>query len=435
MRTQTKGLLVSWVALASLGAIGIPRRALAFDAQAFAPAVDPTGYFSIYSSGTAPKGRYHVAAWYDWAHDVSEFGGQKVVGDVHTLDVVASYSLLNWLALGIDVPVSKVTSDLPQVKDGFGIDDIRLVGKLSPSVDPSGRFGIALVSFVDLPTGNDERLTSTTNTTFGFIGVFDFTLERFRTSLNLGYKVDPASGSDPDEVLFGLGLGYTVFRRPSEPGRPLQLFRPDRIELIGEVFGSTARDDFFERQFTTPVEGLTGVRLSCERGFFFQAGVGKSATDSVNGASLRVVSSIGYALPVAPAVAAAAPAPPPPPRFGQVVVTDEQIVTLEMILFDTGKATIRPRSYATVDQVMQVMRDRPGIHVRIEGHTDSVGSEAANQKLSQRRAESVRVYLVDHGVARERLEAVGYGETRPIATNATKEGRQQNRRTEFHILK
>ncbi len=425
--------LFSAVVLASLAAGGLPGRALAFDAQAFAPAVDPEGYFSIYSSATAPAGRYHVAGWYDYAHDVSEIAGQEVVGDVHTLDVVGSYSLLDWLAIGIDIPVSKVASDLPQVEEGFGIDDIRLVGKAGFRLDPSGRFGLALVPFVDLPTGNRDRLTSTEDTTFGFIGVFDFTLDRLRTSLNLGYKVNPGSESDPDEILFGLGLGYTVFARPSEPGRPLELFRPDRVEIVGEILGSTSRSDPFDRQFVTPIEGLVGARLSCERGFFFQAGVGKSATDSVNGASLRVVSTVGYALPVPPATAAAAPPPPPSPT--RAVVTDEQIVVLEPILFETGKATIRPRSYATLDQVVQVMRDRSGIRVRIEGHTDSVGGEGANEKLSQRRAESVRVYLVDHGVARERLEAIGYGEARPIASNATREGRAQNRRTEFHIVK
>ncbi len=434
MRIQGKRLLVSPVVLAGFAAGWLPVRALAFDAQAFAPAVDPAGYFSIYSSATAPAGRYHVAAWYDYAHEVSEIAEQEVVGDVHTLDVVASYSLLDWLAIGIDLPVSKVASDLPQVEEGFGIDDIRLVGRAGFRVDPSGRFGLALVPFVDLPTGNDERLTSTEDTTFGFIGVFDFTLDRLRTSLNLGYKVNPGSESDPDEILFGLGLGYTVFQRPSEPGQPLQLFRPDRVEIVGEVFGSTSRSDPFDRQFVTPLEGLVGARLSCERGFFFQAGVGKSATESVNGASLRVVSTIGYALPTPPAAPSAA-APPPPPSPAQVVMTDEQIVPLERIHFETAKATIRPRSYAMLDQVVRVMRDRPAIRVRIEGHTDSVGGESANETLSQRRAESVRVYLVDHGVAPERLDAIGYGETRPMASNATREGRAQNRRTEFHIVR
>ena len=117
------------------------------------------------------------------------------------------------------------------------------------------------------------------------------------------------------------------------------------------------------------------------------------------------------------------------------MVTEEQIITLEPIYFDFDRETIKPVSYPILDSVAQVMAERPGIVVRVEGHTDSFGSDAYNQDLAERRSHSVVRYLIGKGVPGPRLQAVGYGESRPIATNDTREGRAKNRRTEFHIVR
>jgi len=89
------------------------------------------------------------------------------------------------------------------------------------------------------------------------------------------------------------------------------------------------------------------------------------------------------------------------------VVTEEQIITLEPIYFDFDKSTIKAVSYPILDQVVKVMTDRPNMRVRVEGHTDSKGSDAYNQKLSQRRSEAVVKYLIGKGIDPSRLEAVG----------------------------
>ncbi len=105
------------------------------------------------------------------------------------------------------------------------------------------------------------------------------------------------------------------------------------------------------------------------------------------------------------------------------------------ILFETGKATIKDESKKILDQVALQVLAHPEIKkVRVEGHTDSVGSDEDNLYLSQDRADSVRRYLISRGVAKERLMAVGYGETRPIADNRTAAGRAKNRRVEFLIV-
>lgn len=105
------------------------------------------------------------------------------------------------------------------------------------------------------------------------------------------------------------------------------------------------------------------------------------------------------------------------------------------ILFDTGKATIRQESYATLQNIVDIMKEYPTAEFVIEGHTDSVGRESTNQKLSDNRAASVRDYLTTIGMDGNRLSSVGYGESRPIAPNNTKAGRQQNRRVEISLKK
>jgi outer membrane protein OmpA-like peptidoglycan-associated protein len=84
--------------------------------------------------------------------------------------------------------------------------------------------------------------------------------------------------------------------------------------------------------------------------------------------------------------------------------------------------------------IVRVMSDVPDMRLRIEGHTDAQGDETANQALSERRAKAVRDYLVSKGVDASRLEAIGYGGTKPIDTNRTERGREANRRIEFQIL-
>ncbi len=117
-----------------------------------------------------------------------------------------------------------------------------------------------------------------------------------------------------------------------------------------------------------------------------------------------------------------------------VKITKTQIEINDKILFASGKATILPVSYDILNSVSQVMKDYPKLRVRVEGHTDSDGGDSFNLKLSQARAESVVDYLVKSGVMMDRLEPIGFGETRPVDTNRTKEGKANNRRVEFHII-
>jgi len=103
------------------------------------------------------------------------------------------------------------------------------------------------------------------------------------------------------------------------------------------------------------------------------------------------------------------------------------------VSFDTGRADIKPELRSVLDQFAQGLKSQPNTLVRIIGHTDSTGSDAVNNPLSERRAESVRSYLVDRGVAGSRIETAGRGSREPIASNATTEGRAKNRRVEIFL--
>lgn len=111
-------------------------------------------------------------------------------------------------------------------------------------------------------------------------------------------------------------------------------------------------------------------------------------------------------------------------------VVDEAIKNLE---FDLGKATIRSTSHASLNRVASLLIEK-NFSLKLAGHTDNTGSLQTNLRLSKERAESVKAYLVSKGANASRIEAVGYGPNQPIATNATAEGRQQNRRVEFTLF-
>lgn len=115
------------------------------------------------------------------------------------------------------------------------------------------------------------------------------------------------------------------------------------------------------------------------------------------------------------------------------IETGEKIV-LKNIFFATGSASLEAKSQAELLKLQEFLTKNSALKIEIGGHTDDVGADEANLKLSQERAESVKKFLLEKGIAAERITAKGYGETKPVAPNTTDEGRKQNRRTEFIVL-
>ncbi len=109
-------------------------------------------------------------------------------------------------------------------------------------------------------------------------------------------------------------------------------------------------------------------------------------------------------------------------------------VVLKNVFFDTDKFELKPKSKVELDKLNALLKENAEMKIEIGGHTDNQGNAAANQTLSANRALAVRDYLVQNGVSSARLTYKGYGQTKPIASNDTEEGRQQNRRTEFRVI-
>ena len=145
-------------------------------------------------------------------------------------------------------------------------------------------------------------------------------------------------------------------------------------------------------------------------------------------------------VPKPPAPVAAPPPPPPPPPAKPAPMKPkpkpvaEKVTLAADVLFDFDKSVLKPEGKAKLDDLANKVRAINLEVVIAIGHTDSIGSDAYNQKLSVRRAESVKAYLVSKGVEPNRIYTEGKGEKQPVASNKTKEGRQKNRRVEIEVI-
>ncbi|ERO61345.1 OmpA family protein, partial [Pseudomonas piscis] len=193
---------------------------------------------------------------------------------------------------------------------------------------------------------------------------------------------------------------------------------------------SVEADGHSGRDKTTQAIIGTGVKYYFTDNLFARAGVeadygmdnGKWDYAALVGLGVNFGGNAGK---VAPAPVAPAPAPEPAPEAPVA-----EVVRVELdVKFDFDKSVVKPNSYADIKNLADFMKQYPQTTTVVEGHTDSVGPDAYNQKLSERRANAVKQVLVNqYGVGAERVQSVGYGESRPVADNATEAGRAVNRR-------
>jgi OmpA-OmpF porin, OOP family len=140
--------------------------------------------------------------------------------------------------------------------------------------------------------------------------------------------------------------------------------------------------------------------------------------------------------PAAPVAAAPAPAPDAAAiaaAEAAAAAAEIEKVVLAGVSFEMGSSKLRPEAHEPLRVVANAMKAHPSLRVEVEGHTDSIGERDKNQRLSQRRAESVRQFLVAEGIDATRLTAKGYGEANPVDSNETTEGRAKNRRVAFKV--
>jgi len=203
-----------------------------------------------------------------------------------------------------------------------------------------------------------------------------------------GVYYDPANAASST----GKTIGYELFRTIGCPGKGL-LDAPCKVP----------------KEVDTDGDGITDSKDKCP----------------------TVYAKTADGCPAPEPVAEPAPAPAPPPAPAPAAAPAPKKLVLEGVNFDHDRATLRQDAYPILDQAAEALKEWGDVKVEVNGYTDSRGKDRYNLRLSQRRAEAVRNYLIGKGIAPERLIAKGFGESRPVADNKTEEGRFKNRRVEL----
>lgn len=425
--------------LALLGVVGLvaapskpaQSRANTFDVINFKPAVDSTRFITLYDAENHQKGEWNVGAYLDYAHHPLEIAAGRgvrragVVDDTLVLNILGSYGITDWLEAGARVPIVPFNNykGLPgtiakpnSIRD-FSMGDVEV--DLKFRLLESKYVGIGVIPFITAPSGRPETFMGKgTVSGGGKLAVHFDPHERVRLGLNGGFvynkTVNLFPGTANPDIASFVTLGAGVNIRPH-----------NRFDIIAEGQVNSVAKNFFGDKIQSPAEVDGAVRFHATKNLDVTAGGGAGLTIGVGSPDFRAFLGLNYTRHKEEEK----PKQTPPKSYPKKITIDQ------MIHFDFDKSNIRPDAARILDDVAAVLSANPGVKkIRIESHTDAVGTDAYNMKLSQRRANSTKEYLVRKGIDPSRLEAVGYGESRPVDTNSNAAGRAKNRRSEFNVI-
>ncbi len=438
---------------------------LGFNAQNFRPASDSDLYLGVYGSRLIPKRQFSIGFMADYAHEpviLDNAAGAKLQNLIDreiSAHLTAGYGILPWLDAGLIVSTAPYLVFRPADNAATGVDesattstrirmgDIGLNARflvLDKTIYP---VGLAVLPFVTLPSGSAPNFVGNSSVTGGALVVVESKRirDRFSVSFNAGYEIREAEALSTqttinDLFLYGLAGNLSVL---------------PQLDLITEIRGFTPVGNFFTstqrpleleaagRYFVTPrwavsVGGGTGFLEGAGNPVFrvFSGIAWVPARQVIEKKEVKLTDSDGDGVPdsldrcpteVGPATEVGCP---PQPKI--VISPEEYRILTRQIHFDVNRATLKPHTLPILNTLAAALKVKTEIlKLSIQGHCDERGSDAFNQKLSEARASMVRDYLIEEGVAAERLEAVGIGESRPIDPGHNEKAWSKNRRVEF----
>lgn len=432
--------------------------------QNFYPTPGGHGFFSREYGEVGLHLEPYAAIWVDYANaplvrltydqNGKLLSRTEVVSHQLQMDVVGALALWDILEIGVGIPFIPYQAGpgLPasavgaaQAVSSAAFGDLRLQPKVSFFNTENVHLGAAVM--ITFPTGNENAFAGeqTVTGTPKLMANFTFVERRLNFGVDLGARFrgeahigDVTTGHD---FQWGAHLSYQLIKNILTAG--LEAYGNARfgVKNIGEA----------------PAEGLLGfkanlgpIQLSLGGGTGFNEGVGAPRFRIVGGIAFfprlekerpplepEPPASIPASIPVPEPepIPAPPPPPPPPPKVVPLVeITRERIAISDKIYFEFDSDAINPVSFPLLDKVAEVLIKNPRLRrIRVEGHTDNVGSDAYNMDLSSRRSRSVMMYLIKHQVENKRLTYKGFGFRKPKTSNATARGRAINRRVEFII--
>ena len=437
-----------------LAGILFSSQALAIDVQLFRPENSHGEGLTVRGSSTLHPGDIHGGLFINWVKnplEIAVIGNDDRLDDVvnwfATANVLLSAGVTNWLSLEIDVPFnfSNNIEELGTTTDekDLSMGDIltRATIRLRDKVGENGnQIGFAIVPFFTLPTGEEGDFMGNSNVTGGLKLVADRWFGKNYLAVNAGFR------GREREIIQNLNINHEL---TGGIGYVRKLWEDANLDLFAEIFSSTTSRDFLSREVTSPAELVGGIRKGwMDNRLAMTLGAGRGLNNGYGSPDFRIFSGVTYAFRSSAATTSRVTdadsaegeeevveeTPVEEPVFVSVESEGEQIQIVEKVYFGWDDASIRADGMPVLEKITQLLNSNPEAgKLLIQAHADSQGPAEYNLHLSQRRAESVKKYLVSNGVPSERLVTQWFGEEQPAASNDTPEGRAENRRADFEM--
>ncbi|MCC6809003.1 MAG: OmpA family protein [Deltaproteobacteria bacterium] len=433
--------------------------------QLFNPTPGPKGFFSREYGEVGYHLEPYAALWLNYARaplvrfrlnaDGTTTFDREVVSHQLAVDVVGALALFEILEIGVGIPFTPFQSGagLPatptepaQALANVTFGDLRLQPKVQFLNTEHVHLGAAVM--LTFPTGSKANFTGEQTVTGvpRLMANFRAVEDRFNTGIDVGIRLRAPATLDNivfgHELVWGAHLSYEIVKNLLTAG----------VEIYGAMGFPKARADGVSRISLdeAPIDALAGLKIRAGW-FLINVGAGTGITTGYGAPQFRVLAGLAFSpqkkkkpepasqpepepVIIEPVPAPAPPPPPPPPIEPKVEITREKIAINDKVYFEFDSDKINALSFPLLDKVVEIIKKNPRLRlIRIDGHTDNVGTDSYNIDLSTRRAFSVLRYLTSHGVAGSRLKSEGYGFRKPKTSNSTPRGRAINRRVEFII--